>query len=158
MWIWTELHKLKLSFSTYTLLLKYEKTVNYKPHCVIRFEFGMAPGAHVLKTCFLDGGVPRRDGDWERGCGGGEGHGNFWRWGLAGGSRLLGHVLRAVFFSAFSGLLLLPGCNKARSSLWPHPSAVMLFFPAASQTTELPRWAKAFLLDPVMLGIVSDGL
>lgn len=84
---------------------------------MLQFEFGMAPRAHVLKACFLDGGVPWRGGDWGKGCGGG-GHGNLWRWGLAGGSRLLGHVLRAVSFSAFSGLFrLLPGCHKARSSI-----------------------------------------
>lgn len=34
----------------------------------------------------------------------------------------------------------------------------MLSFPADSQATELPRWAAAFLLYPVMLGIVSDEL
>lgn len=89
----------------------------------------MAPSAHVLTACFSDDGVP-----WGGAC-----HGNFWRWGLLGGSRLL----RGVFFPGPSALFLsFSGCHKARSSIPPQPSSLMLSWIAASQMTEQPRQLK----------------
>jgi hypothetical protein len=57
-----------------------------------------------------------------------------------------------------SGLFsLLPGCQEVISFVPAHSSALMLSFTAGSQTTEQPRWTKAFLPYTVYFGTVSDG-